>query len=217
MKMKVTAIVPAYNEEKTVGAVLDVLASSKKIGRIIVVDGGSTDSTGKIIKKYKSKKLKIITMESPKGKGEAVKIATEGIKSEIILFFDADLIGLTHEHIEKLLKPVNQGASMVIGLRDKGNAFGNMLMPYFPLTGGERAITLEAFMQIRKCPLISGWGLESVMNDYCKKKRLKVAKVRLDGMDHIGLQTKKYGLGAFLKEIFDVVKTKIKLLKVSYD
>ena len=216
--MKVTAVVPIYNEERTIKGVLDVLTSSKRIDNIIVVDGGSTDNTLSILNKYKIKKIKIMKFKKPEGKGNAVKIATKKIKSGIILFFDADLVGLTKEHVDKLLEPVvDEGAAMVIGLRDKGNAIANMLMPYFPLTGGERAILASVFMQIRKCQLIEGWGLESVMNDYCKKKKLKIAKIKLYGMDHIGLQTKKYGLMAFLKEIYDVISTKIKLLKVKYN
>ncbi|MBI2650337.1 glycosyltransferase family 2 protein [Candidatus Woesearchaeota archaeon] len=217
-KMKVTAVVPVYNEEKTIGNVLKVLTSSNQIGNILVVDDGSIDNTPKVLKKIKSKKLKIIKLKKNSGKGSAVRVATKKLKSDIILFIDSDLIGLKEEHIKKLLDPViNKNAAMVIGLRDKGNAFANMLMPYFPLTGGERAILAKVFMAIRKSPLIEGWGLESVMNDYCKKKKLNIAKVKLDGMDHIGLQTKKYGLMAFLKEIYDVILIKIKLFGVKYD
>ncbi|MBS3114627.1 glycosyltransferase [Candidatus Woesearchaeota archaeon] len=215
MKMRVTAVVPVHNEEKTINNVLEVLTSSYRINEVIVINGGSTDGTSKIIKKFK---VKIINLKHPNGKGDAVRIGTKNIKSKILLFFDADLIGLKKEHIDKLLEPVvNEGAAMVIGLRDKGNFIGDMIMPYFPLTGGERAILTKVFMEIRKCPLIEGWGLESVMNDYCKKKKLKVIKIKLDGMNHIGLQTKKYGLMAFLKEIHDVVLTKIKLLGIKYD
>ena len=213
--MRVTAVVPVHNEEKTINNVLEVLTSSYRINEVIVINGGSTDGTSKIIKKFK---VKIINLKHPNGKGDAVRIGTKNIKSKILLFFDADLIGLKKEHIDKLLEPVvNEGAAMVIGLRDKGNFIGDMIMPYFPLTGGERAILTKVFMEIRKCPLIEGWGLESVMNDYCKKKKLKVIKIKLDGMNHIGLQTKKYGLMAFLKEIHDVVLTKIKLLGIKYD
>ncbi len=216
--MKVTAVVPVYNEEGTIKGVLDTLVSSKKINDIIVVDGGSTDNTRNILEKYRIKNFKIIKLKKPEGKGQAVEIATKKIRSGIILFFDADLVGLKEAHVEKLLEPVlNEGAAMTIGLRDKGNTIGNMIMPYFPLTGGERAILAEVFSEIRKCPFIKGWGLESVMNDYCKKKKLKVAKVKLDGMDHIGLQTRKYGLRAFVKEIHDVIATKIKLFGVRYD
>ncbi len=213
--MKVTAVVPVYNEEKTIGNVLEILTASDKIDEVIVINGGSTDGTSKIIKQFK---VKIINLKHPNGKGDAVGTGTKNIKSEILLFFDADLIGLKKEHIDKLLEPVvNEGAAMVIGLRDKNSVIGNMIMPYFPLTGGERAILTRVFMEIRKCPLIEGWGLESVMNDYCKKKKLKVVKVKLGGMDHIGVQTKKYGLMAFLKEIYDVILTKIKLFGVKYD
>ena len=221
-RMKVTAIVPAYNEERTIGNVLNALTSSNRINEIIVVNGASTDNTLKIIKKFlsnKSPKLKIINLKNREGgKGMAVKIAAKHLKSDIVLLFDADLIGLRKEHIKQLLEPIaNKQAAMVIGLRDKGNAISNMIMPYFPLTGGERAFASKVFQEIMKIPLIQGWGLEAVMNDYCRKKGLKVAKVKLNGMDHIGLQTKKFGLMAFVKEIYDVISTKAKLIGVRYD
>lgn len=220
--MKVTAVVPVYNEEKTVGNVLELLTSSEKVDNVsekvdnvIVVDDGSTDNTPNIIKKFK---VKVITLKENKGKGNAVRIATKNMKSDIIIFIDGDLVGLKEEHIKKLLNPViNNNASMVIGLRDKGNFIANMIMPYFPLTGGERAILTSIFMKIRKNSFIEGWGLEAVMNDYCKKKKLKVVKIKLDRVNHIGLQTKKYGLMAFLNEIYDVVLIRIKLLRVKYD
>ena len=220
--MKVTAIVPVYNEERTVGNVLSALTSCNKINEIIVVNGASTDNTPKIISKFlshKNPRVKVINLKSKEGgKGGAVKTAAKHIKSDVVMLFDADLVGLTKEHAESLLEPVANGqASMAIGLRDKGNLIGNMLMPYFPLTGGERAFVSKVFQEIIKIPLIQGWGLEAVMNDYCKKKRLKVVKVKLTGMDHIGLQTKKFGLMAFMKEIYDVVMTKVKLIGVKYE
>ena len=214
-KLKVTAVVPVYNEEKTVGNVLNVLTLSDRINEVVVVNAGSTDNTPNIIKKFK---VKIINLKYPIGKGGTVRIGTKNIKSDVILFFDADLVGLRKEHVDKLLNPIlNEEASMVIGLRDKGNFIANMIMPHFPLTGGERAIITKTFNDIIKNPLIEGWGLESVMNDYCEKKKLKIIKVKLEGMNHIGLQTKKHGLMAFVREIYDVILTKIKLLSVRYD
>ena len=213
--MKVTAVVPVYNEEKTVKGVLDALVSSDKIDEIIVVDDGSTDDTPNIIKKFK---VKVIILKKNTGKGNAVEIGTKNIKSDIMLFFDADLLNLKKEHIDKLLAPVANGESaMAIGLMDKGNLIANMIMPYFPLTGGQRAILTKVFMEIKKIPLIGGWGLESVMNDYCRKKNLKFSIVKLDGVDHVGVQAKKYGLMVFLKQIYDVALTRIKLLGFKYN
>lgn len=220
--MKVTAIVPVYNEEKTIRNVLNALISSDKINKIITVNGASTDNTLTIIQKFlphKNPSVEVINLKNREGgKGRAVKIASKHIKSDVVLLFDADLVGLTKEHVEKILGPIaNEQAAMVIGLRDKGNVISNMIMPYFPLTGGERALVSKVFLDIIKVPLVQGWGLEAVMNDYCNKKGLKVVKVRLNGMDHIGLQTKKFGLIAFIKEIYEVILTKVKLIGVRYD
>ena len=112
---------------------------------------------------------------------------------------------------------IKEKAGMVIGLRDKENFLANLIMPYFPLTGGERALRTNIFKDIIKIPFRERWGLEWIMEDYLKKKKLKIAKIRLEGVDHIGLQTKKYGIMAFLKQIYDFVLTKIKLFGVKYD
>ena len=75
----------------------------------------------------------------------------------MLLFFDADLLNLKKEHVEKLLNPVANGdVAMVIGSMDKGNFIANMIMPSFPLTGGQRAILTKVFMEVRKIPLIKG-------------------------------------------------------------
>ena len=217
--MKVTAIVPVLNEGKTIRGVLEAITKSRLIDNVIVVDGGSKDESRQVINKFKLKKLKSVMLPRPQGgKGGAISIATEKIDSDVIFFCDADLVGLKQYHIKQIINPVLKGeATMSIGLRDKRSFIGNLIMPYFPLTGGQRAILTKVFMEIRKCPLIEGWGLESVMNDYCKKKKLKVAKVKLDGMDHIGIQAKKYGLMAFVRQIYDAILTRIKLLGVKYD
>ncbi len=218
--MKVTAVLPVYNEGKTIGGVLDTLTASKSLSGIVIINGGSTDDTSKIIKKFrnhKNPKVKIINLPRPNGKGGAVKIGTKNIKSDVILFCDGDLVGLMPHHIDSILAPMKKGAVMVIGLRDKGNLIGNMLMPYFPLTGGERAIRTDVFRKIRIIPLSEGWGLESVMNDYCKKKGMQWTTEHLNGVDHIWLQTRKEGIMAVLKEIYDVALTRIKLIGVRYD
>ena len=212
-RMSVTAVVPVYNEGKTIGGILKILTTHDKIKNVIVVDDGSTDATPSIIKEYN---VKIKTIRKNRGKGNAVRVGAEKINSDVILLVDGDLINLNRGHIDKMIAAMKDDVAMVIGLRDKGNIISDLIMPYFPLTGGERVIKTGVFNEIRKVPLTEGWGLETVMNDYCRKKKLKIAKVKLDGLDHIGLQTKKYGLYSFIKECYDVAKTKIRLWKVRY-
>ena len=216
--MKVTSIVPVYNEEKTVGNVLEVLNLSKDIDEIIVIDDGSTDKTPNIIKRLKTNKMEYIKLKRNIGKDNTLRNCAESINSEIVILFDSDLIGLEEHHIKNMLNTlIEEKAGMVIGLRDKGNFLANLIMPYFPLTGGERALKTNIFKEIIKIPFRERWGLEWIMNDYLKKKKLKIAKIRLEGVDHIGLQTKKYGIMAFLKQIYDFILIKIKLFGVKYD
>jgi len=211
----ITTIIPVYNEERTIKDVLKVVTTYKRIDKIIVVDDGSTDSTPEIITEFD---VEVVTLKQNTGKGGAVRIAAKNVDKGILLLIDADLIKLTHKHIDGLLNTlIDNNASLVIGLRDQPTSLANKIMPYFPLTGGERAIEVEVFKEILKNDLILGWGLEYVMNDYCKKKNLKRCTVKLNGLNHISLLSEKRGWRAFLKEIYDVVSVKLKLFRVRYD
>ena len=216
--MKVIAVVPVYNEEKTVKDVLEVLNLSKDIDKILVIDDGSIDKTPDIIKRLKTNKIEYIRLHKNIGKDNVLRKYAKNINSEIVMIFDSDLIGFEKHHIENMLNAlVEEKAGMVIGLRDKGNFLANLIMPYFPLTGGERALRTNIFKDIIKIHFRERWGLEWIMEDYLKKKKLKIAKIRLEGVDHIGLQTKKYGIMAFLNEIYSFILTKIRLFGVKYD
>ena len=69
--MKLTVIIPAYNEEKTVAQVLRKVQSNKLVKEIIVVNDGSTDRTKAQISKVKAQKyrLKLIDKKINEGKG----------------------------------------------------------------------------------------------------------------------------------------------------
>ena len=132
--MKVTAVVPVYNEEKTIKGVLEVLSSSKDIDEILVIDDGSTDKTPDIIKRLQANKMEYIKLKRNIGKDNAIRKCAKNINSEIVMIFDSDLIGFEKHHIENMLNAlVEEKAGMVIGLRDKGNFLANLIMPYFPL------------------------------------------------------------------------------------
>ena len=66
--MKTAAILPIFNEEKTVANVLSVLLKAEQLDEVIVVDDGSTDNSLNIIKSFQSDKLKIIHLRENLGK-----------------------------------------------------------------------------------------------------------------------------------------------------
>jgi len=123
LSKKVTAIVPAYNEEKTVGKVLDVLVTSDIPDEVICVNDGSTDNTLNEIKKYKED-IVIIDIGKNKGKGNALAEGIKKASGDILLFLDADLTTLSDMHLQLLLEPLLNGKyRAVLGYLVGGSGF----------------------------------------------------------------------------------------------
>lgn len=90
--IKVSVIVPVYNEEKHIKACLDsIIENDLKEIEIIVINDGSTDSTKEILEEYKNKYdiIKVIEKEN-EGQGSARNIGIELAKGEFLTFVDAD-------------------------------------------------------------------------------------------------------------------------------
>jgi dolichol-phosphate mannosyltransferase len=120
--MKLSIIVPVYNEEKTIEEILDRLVQEKMPGvekEIIVVDDGSKDKTREKLLRIKNKNIKIIFHEKNQGKGGAVKTGIKNATGEYIIIQDADL-EYHPRQINNLVKPILEGkAKVVYGTRLK--------------------------------------------------------------------------------------------------
>ena len=110
----ISLIIPAYNEEKTIGEIID--RAKKFVDEIIVVDDGSVDNTRKIALKHKA-----IVISHGKNKGyiEALRTGFRYANGNIFVTIDAD-----GEHdpndIPKLVKPILEDkADLVLGVREK--------------------------------------------------------------------------------------------------
>ncbi|MDG7000510.1 MAG: glycosyltransferase family 2 protein [Nitrososphaerota archaeon] len=128
---KTVAVIPAYNEEKTIAKV--VLATGKFVDRVIVVDDGSTDLTGEIAEKMGAVTLR---HRSNEGKGAALRTGIENAKKEvfdILVTLDADS---QHDpsDIPKVIEPLLQKtADIVIGVRSMDSS----IMPRDRIAGNK--------------------------------------------------------------------------------
>src|SRR3989339_75303 len=103
--MKVTAIIPALNEQKTIANVVYTVRRAGVADEVIVVSDGSTDRTALAARPARAH---VIELPHNIGKGGAMAIGARATNADVLLFFDADLRGLQAEHVRALLAPVQE-------------------------------------------------------------------------------------------------------------
>ena len=201
MKNLVSVLVPAHNEEKRIGAVLDTLLESPDVDEVICINDGSKDKTEEICKSKKG--VTLISLEKNYGKAYAIVQGIQKAKGEIILFVDADLIGLTVENIHDLVAPLEEKTYEVsIGYR---TAVIDRIM-FMPLAG-ERAYFKKDLLPHTEKIKNKGYGIELYLNYVFKDKQIKL--LGLKGVKHMMKHNKqKYNVAfkGFVFEIGDLMK-----------
>lgn len=141
--MKLSIIVPVFNEEKTITAVLErlaVLALGDTEKEVLIIDDGSKDESAEKIKKFisseKKKPFYFFQHTKNQGKGAAVKTGIEKATGDYIVIQDADL-EYNPKDILRLLDAVKKGFDVVYGTRlkrlphfSKEERTGRFLMHY---------------------------------------------------------------------------------------
>jgi glycosyltransferase involved in cell wall biosynthesis len=169
--LTVTVVIPAYNEEKTIGSVIFETASIMNglnlPYEIIVVDDGSTDETGKIASAYK---VIVLSNERNRGKGYSLRRALQHANGDIIVTIDSDGEHKPKE-IPDLIEPLFNGTDIVAGSRFLGrsgwgtthlNILGNLFFTaaIMTLTGKVVTDSQTGFRAIKK-RVLDALNLES--------------------------------------------------------
>jgi len=140
--MKVSVIIPCYNEDKTILEVLTKVNNQKNKFNleIIICDDGSKDRTISIIEEHNNLYDKFIKLEQNSGKGIAIQKAIAQCTGDIILFQDADL-EYDPDDYEKIIEPFfSKNADVVYGSRFQGSAAHRLI--YFSHRLGNFFLTL---------------------------------------------------------------------------
>lgn len=180
----ITCIIPAYNEQDRIEAVLSVVKQSPLLGEVLVVNDGSTDRTKDVLSRIKD--IKIIDLPKNMGKGGAMKTGLDAAQGEIILFLDADLKGLTTKHIETLVRPVlDNRVDMTLSFRDNSGE------PFFKIDifSGERCLKKEVLEKVQGLES-SQYAAEALINKYVLDHDLKWMSVQCKGLRFVQKEEK---------------------------
>jgi len=181
--MKITAIICVYNEESTVENVVKI-ATDFYFDEVIVVNDGSTDKTDSILKKIKDHyNFTYIVLPKNKGKGFAMARGIEIAKSEILVFFDADLSNIQKNHFTELITPIlNNDADMVLG-QPTETMIDSSINPFKSFTG-QRALKKSDIYPIIPKLKNSRFGVETLINLYYQSECKTIKHVILKGLKH---------------------------------
>lgn len=190
--MKVIALVPAHNEQATVGRTIKSLKESRVVDKVIVVDDGSTDDTSDLATQAGAETIRLIRNI---GKGEALNQGLTALPDdyEALALIDAD-VGESAGQIDKLVCPVGRGEAdmtiavikpkpgsggfgLVKGLAKRGLKRKTGLDFAAPLSG-QRVIKKEVIDAIGHFE--AGYGLEVALTIDAIEKGFKVKEISVD-------------------------------------
>ncbi|HEX9017102.1 MAG TPA: dolichyl-phosphate beta-glucosyltransferase [Chloroflexota bacterium] len=121
MSVRLSVVIPAYNEEKVIGSTIERVATYLEASgenELIVVDDGSRDSTVQVVKGAMRSHPCVRLVEAGRngGKGRAVKLGVLSSRGEYVLYTDADLV-YPIEGAEPFTAAMRDGADVAIGCR----------------------------------------------------------------------------------------------------
>ena len=200
MVSRISIIIPAYNEESSIGLVLDALPQ-EKFHEIIVVDNGSTDATALVAQEHGARVVK----EPRKGYGSACLKGIDVLDApDIVVFIDGDFSDFPEE-IVLLIRPIETGEKdFVLGSRmilpQSQSAllpqarYGNRLAVFliklffkheFTDLGPFRAIRYSSLMSIGMKDMDFGWTVE--MQIKAVRNGLRIREVPVNYRKRIGI------------------------------
>jgi len=177
-----TIIICSYNEEKTICEVVKACRRFNEKSEIIVVDDGSEDNTEPLLRNLnKTTPFNYIKLPENRGKSYALTVGIENAGNDILLFFDADSIGIREQHFPDMVHPVMENkADMVLG--HTAATLVNVKITPFKAFTGERALLKKDILPILDEIRNTRFGIETYINLYFQTHGKRIRYVYLEGL-----------------------------------
>lgn len=215
-QLTVSALIPAYNEERNIGQIISILKKSRFIDEIVCINDGSRDKTLQIIQSIPA--IQIINLKKNCGKANAIVKGLKKANGEIVVFIDADVIGLKEDCLEKLITPLQNGeADAVIGY-----PIQSKMDKFFKPLAGERAYFKKDLLPFLSALKSKRWGLELHLNYLYRQRQMRVIPLQIKNTMKHHKYSYDLAAKAFFIESYDILseilkqKKPINYLKDSY-
>ncbi len=173
---------------------------------IVVVDDGSTDGTFDALPVGDG--VRGVRLPTNVGKGGAMWVGAHNTDAEVMLFLDADLVGLQPEHVRALVRPVIAGeADMCVGVFRGGRYWTDLSQRLVPYISGQRALRRDKFLSVPQVQFARS-GVEVALTHHARVNHWRVTRVPLAGITHVMKEEKMgalRGVRARLKMYREIV------------
>ncbi len=211
----ISVVIPAFNEAVRIGDTLAVttnyLEKESPNSEVIVINDGSTDSTGEVIRKVSavpsSVAVKLLENSPNRGKGAAVRTGLCSATKPIGVFFDADL-STPIDELPKIVEPIARGeADIAFGSRalnrklignrqpwrrEQGGRVFNLVvrvatgLPFWDTQCGFKAFRMEACRPIIESAKIIGFGFDVELLLLAQRAGLRLREIPVRWNHHEG-------------------------------
>lgn len=195
--MRCAILIPAYNEEASLAAVVRT-ARASRLGPVLVVDDGSSDKTAEVARRAQAE---VLSLADNCGKGGAVYAGAAHLDAEVVILIDADLTNLRVEHLRQLAEPVLRGqVDMTRGVFVGGRWSTEMAQKLAPQLSGQRAVLRARLLEVEGLAE-SGYGVEIAITEHAKRAHWRVMDVPLSGVSQVTKEEKRGLLRGFVTRL----------------
>ncbi|MFC2095194.1 glycosyltransferase [Candidatus Bipolaricaulota bacterium] len=185
-------VVPAYNEAGRISSVLRPVVASDLVDDVIVVDDGSDDGTSDEARMFA---VQVVEMLENKGKAAALDYGVSLAKNDTFLFLDADLVGLTTAHVDKLIRSYQEmKLDMAVGVFANGRGFTDIAQKINPFASGQRVLTRTQWERAKQCVdevEEMDFGIEIALSRLAAKEDWVQEYIKLEGVTHVLKEEKR--------------------------
>ncbi|MCS7222560.1 MAG: glycosyltransferase [Anaerolineae bacterium] len=193
--VRVGVVIPAFNEALHLPRVLDVVSGVDWLTQIVVVDDGSTDDTLAVAQRYalQDRRISVIHLPHNRGKADAMLAGVQALRADVVIFLDADLIGLQPHHLRQLYEAFTAGhCDMTVAIFRRGRLHTDFAHWLTPWLSGQRCLRRSAAEQALRSLQGSRYGVETGLTLYARRHGWRYRYVAWEGLTHV-VQEQKHG------------------------